>query len=40
MDCRKIDLEPESIDLIIDKSTIDTLLCGKKAFLNTARMLK
>jgi ubiquinone/menaquinone biosynthesis C-methylase UbiE len=25
---------------MIDKSTMDTLLCGKKAFLNTARMLK
>lgn len=40
MDCRKLQLEPESIDLIIDKSTMDTLLCGKRAFLNTARMLK
>ena len=27
-------------DLIIDKSTIDALLCGDSAFLNTALMMK
>lgn len=27
------------MDVIIEKSTIDTLLCGKKAFLNVARTL-
>ena len=27
-------------DLIIDKSTIDALLCGEDAFINVATMLK
>ncbi len=27
-------------DLIIDKSTIDALLCGEDAFINVAKMLK
>lgn len=30
----------DKFDLIIDKSTIDALLCGDSAFLNTALMMK
>lgn len=41
MDCRKMtDLKSDSFDFIIDKSTIDTLLCGKCAFMAVARFLK
>ena len=32
--------ESNFFDLIIDKSTIDALLCGEDAFINTAKMLK
>ncbi len=40
MDCRKMDLPSDAFDLIIDKSTLDALLCGKNSFLNVARMLR
>jgi hypothetical protein len=40
MDCRKMDLPSGAFDLIIDKSTLDALLCGKNSFLNVARMMK
>jgi len=40
MDCRKTDLPSGAFDLIIDKSTLDALLCGKNSFLNVARMMK
>ena len=40
MDCRSLKIEGGSIDLVVDKSTIDSLLCGGKAFRNTALMLK
>jgi hypothetical protein len=40
MDCRKLKFKDASIDFVIDKSTLDCLLCGGKAFRNTARMLK
>ena len=30
----------ESFDLIIDKSTIDAILCGSSAFIDVAIMLK
>ena len=30
----------DTFDLIIDKSTIDALLCGNQAYLNVAVMLK
>ena len=29
-----------SFDILIDKSTIDALLCGEDSFLKTAKMLK
>ena len=40
MDCREMTYADESFDLIIDKSTIDALLCGSFAYLNVAIMLK
>ena len=40
MDGRKMDLPNNSFDLILDKSTMDALLCGKNSFLNVARMLR
>jgi len=40
MDCMDLKYEKETFDLILDKSTIDALLCGDEAYLNTARMLK
>ena len=40
MDVRDMKYEKNFFDLIIDKSTIDALLCGEDAFLNTASMLK
>lgn len=40
MDVRNMQYPSQLFDLIIDKSTIDALLCGDNAFLNTAIMLK
>ena len=40
MDCRDIKYPNEVFDVIIDKSTIDALLCGTFAFMNVAIMLK
>ena len=40
MDCRELKYPNEVFDLIIDKSTIDALLCGSFAFVNVAVMLK
>lgn len=40
MDCRCLTFGKGEFDLIIDKSTIDSLLCGNHAFKNVARMLK
>lgn len=40
MDVRNIKYETGFFDLIIDKSTIDALLCGDNAFINTALMMK
>ena len=40
MDCRDLSYESSFFDLIIDKSTIDALLCGENAYTNVAMMLK
>lgn len=32
--------ENNSFDFLIDKSTIDALLCGEDSFIMTAKMLK
>ena len=40
MDIREMSYRDESFDLIIDKSTIDALLCGSQAHLNVALMMK
>ncbi len=40
MDVRDLKYESGFFDLIIDKSTIDAILCGDDAFINTALMMK
>eukprot|EP00347_Sterkiella_histriomuscorum_P015715 403355957 len=40
MDVRDLKYQTHTFDLIIDKSTIDALLCGDNAFMNTALMMK
>ncbi len=40
MDVRDLNYENEFFDLIVDKSTIDALLCGNYAYLNVAQMLR
>ena len=40
MDVREMTYDSNFFDLIIDKSTIDALLCGEDAFINVAKMLK
>ena len=40
MDVCDLKYPDNSFDVLIDKSTIDALLCGDNAFLNTAIMLK
>ena len=40
MDVRDMNYESNFFDMIIDKSTIDAILCGEDAFINTAKMLK
>lgn len=40
MDVRDIKYDNETFDLIIDKSTIDALLCGESSFASVATMLK
>ena len=40
MDVRDMTYDTGMFDMIIDKSTIDAILCGDNAFMNTAIMLK
>lgn len=40
MDIREMKYEDNCFDLVIDKSTIDSILCGEKSFVNTALMIK
>ena len=39
MDVRNMSYPSNIFDLIIDKSTIDALLCGDSAYMNVAKML-
>ena len=39
MDCTDLKYDHGAFDLIIDKSTIDALLCGDNSFLKVATML-
>ena len=40
MNCQKLEFADKQLDLVIDKATIDTLLCGDKPFLTVARYLR
>jgi len=40
MDARDLKYPDGYFDVIIDKSTVDALLCGDESFLNVARMIK
>lgn len=39
MDALKMEFGPSHFDVVIDKSTIDAILCGEFSFYNTAQML-
>ncbi len=39
MDVRELKFPTGSFDFVIDKSTIDALLCGDSAFINVAKMM-
>jgi ubiquinone/menaquinone biosynthesis C-methylase UbiE len=40
MDVRDLKFEDNQFDLVVDKSTIDALLCGEESFINVAIMTK
>eukprot|EP00743_Colponemidia_sp_Colp-15_P010282 GILK01011307.1.p1 GENE.GILK01011307.1~~GILK01011307.1.p1 ORF type:complete len:252 (+),score=20.19 GILK01011307.1:47-757(+) len=40
MDVRDLDYPSNFFDVVIDKSTMDSILCGEMAFINVARMTK
>lgn len=40
MDALDLDLEEDSYDMVIDKSTLDAVLCGEMSYINAAVMLK
>lgn len=40
MDCRNLKYDDKFFDVVIDKSTMDALLCGDLSFLNVAIMTK
>lgn len=37
--CEMKQLEANTFDLVVDKSTIDALLCGDNSFINVAKMI-
>ena len=40
MDVRKMTYPSNHFDLVIDKSTIDTLMCSENPLLNVAQMIE
>ena len=40
MDACDLKFEDQFFDLVIDKATIDTILCGSNPYLNAANLLK
>ena len=40
MDAMNLEYPEDTFDTIIDKSTIDALLCGNDSYLNVEKMLK
>ncbi len=40
MDARDLRMPDNTYDLVVDKSTMDAMLCGEKAFYNVALMVK
>lgn len=40
MDVRELSYDSETFDFIVDKSTIDAILCGECSFINVAKMLR
>jgi len=40
MDVRDLKYENDFFDMVVDKSTIDAILCGECSFINVAKMLK
>ena len=40
MDVRKMTYGDEYFDLVIDKSTIDTLMCSENPLINVAQMIE
>ena len=39
MDAMDMKFEDETFDIVIDKSTLDAILCGNESFLNAAKMI-
>lgn len=40
MNCTQLEYEDDFFDIIIDKSTIDALVCGSQAYKKVAQMMK
>lgn len=39
MDALDMQFQDDTFDLVIDKSTLDAILCGKQSFLNASKMI-
>lgn len=39
MDALNMEFPDDTFDLVIDKSTLDAILCGKQSFLNASKMV-
>eukprot|EP01121_Diplochlamys_sp_Union-15-3_P016364 TRINITY_DN5551_c0_g1_i2.p1 TRINITY_DN5551_c0_g1~~TRINITY_DN5551_c0_g1_i2.p1 ORF type:complete len:216 (+),score=28.18 TRINITY_DN5551_c0_g1_i2:69-650(+) len=39
MDCRSLEFSDNTFDGVIDKGTMDTIMCGDNSFVNAAKML-